>query len=222
MTGFLEKISRARPRVLGVLAAGLVMTLLLGQIVAERIAILRDGVEIRLATAPVDPRDIFRGDYVILTYEISRLPLDRLAVDDPESYEEGETVFVGLAEQDDGLWAATAIARAPAGLPAGSLPLRGQIDWIDRAPLTPVTDSQPGDAEAPPRTQEPPCPRCRNARLSYGIESYFVPEGEGRTLEEERDSATLHIIAAVAESGQAAIKGIALDGGDPLYEEPLL
>ena len=33
---------------------------------------LRTGAEILLKTRPVDPRDLFRGDYVILSYDISR------------------------------------------------------------------------------------------------------------------------------------------------------
>lgn len=35
---------------------------------------LRTGTEVVLATVPVDPRDIFRGDYVVLRYGISTLP----------------------------------------------------------------------------------------------------------------------------------------------------
>lgn len=33
---------------------------------------LRRGIEVRLETRPVDPRDILRGDYMILNYQISR------------------------------------------------------------------------------------------------------------------------------------------------------
>lgn len=35
---------------------------------------LRTGKAVLLKTVPVDPRDLFRGDYVILRYEISQLP----------------------------------------------------------------------------------------------------------------------------------------------------
>ena len=35
------------------------------------------GDEIKLRAQPVDPLDIFRGNYVVLRYEISRLPGDR-------------------------------------------------------------------------------------------------------------------------------------------------
>lgn len=36
--------------------------------------ILHTGREVLLKTIPVDPRDLFMGDYVILNYEISALP----------------------------------------------------------------------------------------------------------------------------------------------------
>jgi len=36
--------------------------------------IMMTGKEILLKTIPVDPRDLFRGDYVILNYEIAQIP----------------------------------------------------------------------------------------------------------------------------------------------------
>ncbi len=218
MTALLQRLARAPFRAWGVIAAAVLMTLLLGQIVAERIAILADGEEVILATQPIDPRDLFRGDYVILTYGISRLPLDRLA-DDPEAYEEGNTVFVALEKDAEGRGTATAIAGSRDALPSDALVIKGRIEWIDRAPLT-VTASRVGEGE-PARDIEP-CPRCRNARIAYGIESYFVPEGERVALEEARNEATLEIITAINEAGTAAIKGIILDGGEPAYVEPLI
>ena len=51
---------------------------------------------LRLRTVPVDPRDLLRGDYVILRFEISTLPAEIAA---PPSSE----VWVGLEERD-GRW----------------------------------------------------------------------------------------------------------------------
>jgi hypothetical protein len=51
-----------------------------------RIYILKTGKVIHLRTAPIDPRDIFRGDYVRLNYEISRIAIDDLK--DAEDFEE--------------------------------------------------------------------------------------------------------------------------------------
>ena len=47
-----------------------------------------------LRVVPVDPRDLMRGDYVILGYEIGR--------DVPSSFEPGETVYVELLPEADG------------------------------------------------------------------------------------------------------------------------
>ena len=50
-----------------ILAALLLCGLILAM-VFQRAAILRDGKEVRLEVVPVDPRDLFRGDYVVLGY----------------------------------------------------------------------------------------------------------------------------------------------------------
>ena len=42
---------------------------------AVREAIILTGMTVYLRTAPVDPNDLFRGDYVSLNYEISQVPL---------------------------------------------------------------------------------------------------------------------------------------------------
>ena len=41
--------------------------------------------EIQLAVVPVDPRDLLRGDYVILSYPISRMASDEVDGDDIEA-----------------------------------------------------------------------------------------------------------------------------------------
>lgn len=49
------------------------------QMAGEREWILRTGRVVRLRTAPIDPRDPFRGDYVRLSYELNRAPTGRCA-----------------------------------------------------------------------------------------------------------------------------------------------
>ena len=61
---------------------------------------------------------------------------------------------------------------------------------------------------------------CDKLPIKYGLESYFVPEGEGRKLEDARNQQKLRIVAAVLPSGRAAIKRLLLDG-EKVYEEPL-
>ena len=61
-----------------------------------------------------------------------------------------------------------------------------------------------------------------NASVSvrYGIESYFVPEGQGKRLEALAREKKLAALIAVDASGNAAIKGLIIDGVLQ-YEEPL-
>lgn len=55
------------------IAAVVTQVLALGYIAGEREWILHTGRTIWLRTAPVDPRDVMRGDYVRLDYEIGRV-----------------------------------------------------------------------------------------------------------------------------------------------------
>ena len=61
-----------RSILLAVLVAALQVGFL-GWMIAGRAAILRDGAEALLKVEPIDPRDLLRGDYVRLGYEISRI-----------------------------------------------------------------------------------------------------------------------------------------------------
>ena len=52
---------------------------------------LRDGTDVILQTAPVDPRSLLQGDYAILDYEIATLPQRDYAPT-------GDYVYVGLRQ----------------------------------------------------------------------------------------------------------------------------
>ena len=71
----------------------------LGWIIAGRAAILRDGQEILLKVEPVDPRDLLRGDYVRLGYEISRIPVKLIANIPAGKLSERRHVDRGQAEE---------------------------------------------------------------------------------------------------------------------------
>lgn len=57
-------------------------------------------------------------------------------------------------------------------------------------------------------------------RVKYGIETYFVPENEGKRLEKVISSNKMSVLVAVGKDGEAAIKGLITDG-KLQYEEPL-
>jgi uncharacterized membrane-anchored protein len=78
---------------------------------------LATGEEVRLRTEPVDPIDFFRGRYVTLNYEISRVPLD------VSETAPGTTVYVPLRDVGE-FWKGQA---AMTERPSGGRFIRGRV-----------------------------------------------------------------------------------------------
>ncbi|MDO8289093.1 MAG: GDYXXLXY domain-containing protein [Parvibaculum sp.] len=169
----------------------LVQTLLLTYFIADRVMILRSPNVVTLLSEPVDPRDLFRGDYVTLGYAITTLSLTEINGD--QTWADGETIYVELTPAENN-WRAVAAFHAHEVPALGNKIIRGTISYYDTT---------------------------RNvAQVDYGIERYYVPEGEGRVLEEERNKSALSVDVALGRDGEATIKGIRIDG-KPVYEEPV-
>ena len=192
-TGLWQRIPKA---VLFGLAV-LVQCALLLLMVADRVQILREGTEVTLQTQPVDPRDLLRGDYVVLRYDISQVPAGALA--GKPIAERNPIVFVKLAPNADGLYTAVSVHAEPVPVTAPEVLIRGRVSNSCGSKVRSF---------------------CDRLTIKYGLESYFVPEGEGGKLEQARNQQKLRIVAAVLPSGQAAIKRLLLDG-EKVYEEPL-
>lgn len=184
----------------------LVLGGLLATMIGHRALILRDGAEVRLNLVPVDPRDLFRGNYVVLTYDISELRLDRL--DGDKAFARNEAIFVTLRPGADGRAVPAAAHRRAPTVAAPATIIQGRVAYSG-------THSRlPADRENCANTSG-----CAIVGVTYGIESYFVPEGEGRAIETTEKS-RLEIVAAVSRQGEAAIKRLLVDG-KMLYTEPL-
>jgi uncharacterized membrane-anchored protein len=84
-------VAPARERWWLLAAVGLQLLVLVG-LVAWRIGPLLNGEAITVRVEPVDPRDLFRGDYVILSYAFSRAN----NIDGMLAPAEGQTVYVVL------------------------------------------------------------------------------------------------------------------------------
>lgn len=184
-----------RRYLLAAIIVAAVQTVILGYMIESRAAILSNGTEILLKTAPIDPRDLLRGDYVTLNYDISAVPLSTLTGEIPKQPGE-ETLSVRLRKQDDGFWA---IAESS----FGDLP---------PAPDSVVLLSLPFYNFATKRDD--------TVRVDYGIERYYLPEGEGRALETARNDGRVSIAARISQDGSAQIRSLLLNG-QPVYEEPL-
>ncbi len=88
------------------------VALLLG-IIAYRQYWVATGEKILLKTAPVDPRDLFRGDYVNLSYDISTIDLGALNI--KESFKPNEKVYVILNKKPDGIFVLQSLSKERPG-----------------------------------------------------------------------------------------------------------
>ena len=192
-----SRFFRLPPLVAAVIAAAL-QTAVIGYMVEGRASILRSGADIRLKTLPVDPRDLLRGDYVILSYPVSTIPKSIVTGESPKGGTRAR-LFVRLKPGADGLWTAAGASFATLPAEEGSVVLR-----------TLPFDYYEGSDGGVPDT----------LFVQYGIERYYVPEGEGKVLEEARNQEELEVEARVSKDGTAQIARLILKG-EPLYEEPL-
>ena len=85
----------------------LFQVLILAGLVGFNEAAIATGKTVVLQTVPVDPRDIFRGDYVALRYEISRLK----NVPGLELIKEGGRAYVHLGQHGN-VWEAVEVSDA--------------------------------------------------------------------------------------------------------------
>jgi uncharacterized membrane-anchored protein len=188
--------------VAGFVLAFALQGLLLFYMIGDRAWLLARGTDVRLAVVPVDPRDILRGDYVILSYDLSMLDAQELAGDD--EFDWGDTIYVTIEKKPDGdTWQAVAITHAR---PEGRIALRGTVEDVRDE-----TDRGEG---------QPRCADCKRYGVAYGLEQFFVPEGKGRELERLRNDQRMEVDVAVSGGGRAALKRLLVDGA-PVYEDPL-
>lgn len=175
-------------------AIALIQTFVLGWIVWDRVSLLRNGQEVRLAVVPVDPRDLLRGDYVILSFNISQV--DTLQIYVKRGFTRGNKVYVGLEKSDNGQWNAISVDHQRPEIKSDTVFIKGEITFVSK--------SKNGS---------------QRLNIKYGMEKFFIPEGDGLRLEALRNEKVLSIVAAVSDTGEAGIKSL-LVRGEPVYEEP--
>jgi uncharacterized membrane-anchored protein len=126
---------------------------LLGTVVLKEHA-LATGKVILLETRRVDPRDLLRGDYLILNYKISDVPTNLFSPPVTKDLPIGVDIFVALAPGTNQFYEVTRASTNEFMAAAGEVLLRGKSQW-----------------------------RWWNAtnsvHVTYGIENYFVAEGTG-------------------------------------------
>jgi uncharacterized membrane-anchored protein len=185
-----------------IIAAILVQFLVLGWMAGEREWILRTRPSVWLRTAPVDPRDLFRGDYVTLGYDISTIPAaqfgpglkkhleDWAARGDGGRSGRGREMVVYTALRVDPESGVAEIATADLTPPESGLFLKGRV----RPYSSRVHENLTG--------------------VAYGIDAYYVQQGKGRELERRSPELVpdgvvvpMEMEIAVGVNGTAVLRG---------------
>jgi uncharacterized membrane-anchored protein len=154
--------------------------------------LLAVGETVLLRVVPVDPRDIFRGDYVTLSYDFSRTPEDGIPGLGKYDYDNsqnwcGQTVYITLKPEEDGKhWQKDAITLER---PTSGKYLRGEITspW----------------------------------QISCGIDAFYVQEGEGQKYEDAARNRKLSAEISLTQNGEAGLRTLHIDAkaGTAIHSE---
>ncbi|MEK7631111.1 MAG: GDYXXLXY domain-containing protein [Patescibacteria group bacterium] len=153
----------------------------IGGFFAQRLYTLSTGTQVVLRTVPVDPRDLIRGEYVALRYEISTI--SQYLSD--EKFSVGDTVYVTLEKNSyDDVWRATGVSKnQPTDY---STAIKGKVTSIPKDTPRNVWDRG-----------------VSGLGIEYGIERYFVEAGQGKELERR---GRLKVFVRVDRSGASVIE----------------
>jgi len=173
-----------------IVAAVLVQVGVLGWMAAEREWVLRSGKPMFLRTAPIDPQDPMRGDYVRLTYEIATVPksLCRDGVTEWFSRHEDiynsrvrdRRVYASVRLKAEDLVEIVALSDRP---PTEGLYLRGRAQAIHLSTL----------------------------EIRFGVEALFMQQGKARqfeqTVQTEKAGVPLNVEVAVGTIRAGTVVG---------------
>lgn len=121
-----------------------------------------------------------------------------------EGLEPGGEIYVTMTPGSDNTWSVAKVSASypkengPKEIGTGDAVIKGRVERIDR-------NGGPDKAWV-------------NAR--FGIESYFVPEGTGKVLEQQVRDQKIQAILAVGADGTVATKGLII-GGERHVAPPL-
>lgn len=161
-------------------------------IIASKQHTLATGKKVLLETVPIDPRDFLRGDYVRLNYKISNLDLWQVSPDKSD-FKSGQKIYVNL-EPRKKYWEAVAI-KEKKDLKDDDIMIKGRVDYIHS--------------------------RNNTLRVKYNIEKYFVPEGQGKEIEQNmrqgnKNEVSVEVI--VDKSGNAVINKLYINDEEVKFE----
>jgi len=185
------------------LLAGAVCLSILSGVLVVHAWPLWTGQSVLLPVTPVDPRDLFRGEYVRLG-----TPATRVAVRPGVPAQSG-VLIVDTADS----WWDDLIAR--------TVPMAGRTIYVQLETRGESGESQPVSISGTPLSGRMNL-RGRIANyqantssltIDYGLDSYFMQEGSARRVEDAmRERKRVQMEVAVSAAGQARIRRLLIDG----------
>lgn len=168
---------------------------LLGMVAHEQIRRV-SGQEIIVKAHPVDPRDVLRGAYVALDYDIEQI--------DPNTLSEPPRFSAPLVGQTIPVW--LVLDRAPEGWAVSRVLERkpgalGKDEVVLRALWRHAHDLS-GAAGA----------RLGSFAVDIGADRYFAEESRAKALQNAIRDGKFEVVLSVGGDGRAVIKGLVLDG----------
>jgi uncharacterized membrane-anchored protein len=144
----------------------LIPAIVILSIIAVKYFTIFFGKEILLENRPIDPRDLFRGDYVDLRYEISTIDLNEIPHDNDFSY--GDKIYASLSKKKK-FWTIDSVSHSKPALDEDHVCMKGKVESVydDRV------------------------------FIDWGIETYFVPEGEGWQIERQENAGNVSAVVSV-------------------------
>lgn len=160
--------------------------------VSKPVSTMISGDEVVLATIPVDPRDLFYGDYVTLDLEIENVDATLLSSSLQEKIKNNNnigdsiTVYVQLKEGENGIYQASKVSEDK----LDGVYIKGYMrpyiygnNWNEELELN------------------------QYVKIEYGIERFYIEEGTGLKLEEQSRKGKV-IVSSKIHNGYPILTGI--------------
>ena len=151
---------------------------LLGFMIVKQEMLLSRGTKVMLKCQPIDPRSLFSGDYVILNYEISVIDEDIISKSGIKNISnlKRKEIYVALRSKPDGKYCQAAAISEDINELKKNFPLiiKGRVEY--------ASDT---------------------LQVKYGVESYFVPQREGKIIEESLKNVSVEV--SISDAGESAI-----------------
>ncbi len=155
-----------RPLLKFLICVGIPLLILMGMTITPMLTILY-GQEIQIKTKPVDPRDVFRGDHVVLSYDINDIGIDAVPAvfkDETQTQKHSSKPLYVLLKKAGEFYV---VDHAAFEKPSEGIYLKAYFQYTNW-PAGAVYQGQPN---------------ITGIHVTYNLDQYFVPENTGTSLE---------------------------------------